>query len=93
MSLWVTPYGAARPEEVVRALGVGQTLDDGGILERTNLEIMDELPESERWLPDIPRLADVELPADEILAMANDAPGRSAAHGELLLPNPLSFET
>ena len=66
-------------------------LDDGGVLERTHLELMDDLPESERWLPEIPRLADDSVEADEVLATAPAE--RPAPVGEPLLANPLSFET
>ena len=91
MSLWITPYGAARPEEVVKTLGLGALLDDGAVIERTDLELMDEIPESERWLPEIPRLADAAVAAEPVLAGA--APERVAPAAEPLLANPLSFET
>jgi hypothetical protein len=41
--LWITPYGAARPEEIVDALGLHALLEAGTVLERTNLELIDEL--------------------------------------------------
>jgi radical SAM-linked protein len=91
MVFWITPYGGARPEEVVKALALGDLLETGAVLERTHLELMDELPQSERWLPEIPRLADAD-DRDEVLvtATAAEAP---APVGQPLLPNPLSFET
>ncbi len=96
MSLWITPYGAARPEEVVRALGLGALLDEGAVLERTDLELMDEIPESERWLPEIPRLADAVALADPALAepvLAGAGAERAAPAADLLVESPLSFET
>ncbi|MCI0685274.1 MAG: TIGR03936 family radical SAM-associated protein [Gemmataceae bacterium] len=93
MALWITPNGAARPEEIVHALGLGALLDQGAVLERTHLELMDELPADERWLPDIPRLADVEAAPEEIVAAAGAAPEPPVAIGQPLIETPLSFET
>jgi radical SAM-linked protein len=42
MELEVTPQGTARPDEILRILGLDQLLTDGGVLERTRLEILDE---------------------------------------------------
>jgi hypothetical protein len=44
MALWITPNGAARPEEVIAALGLQDLLDAGAVIERIDLEIQDELP-------------------------------------------------
>jgi radical SAM-linked protein len=92
MSVWITPNGAARPEEIVHALGLGTLLGQGAVLERTRLELMDELPAAERWLPDIPRLADVEVAPDEVVAAA-ERQERPVAIGQPLIETPLSFET
>jgi radical SAM-linked protein len=43
MDLWITQEGTARADEVVRALGLSTLLDQGYVLERTYLEIADEL--------------------------------------------------
>lgn len=40
--LQVTPTGSARAEEVLRLLGLADLLDEGAVLERTQLEISDE---------------------------------------------------
>jgi radical SAM-linked protein len=99
VALWVTPNGAARPEEVARALGLAEQLEAGAIVERTDLEIVDEQPENERWLPDIPRLIDAAKLQDESgESCAPDDPNipqgrdtRGMPHA--LIPNPLSFDT
>jgi hypothetical protein len=44
MALWITSNGAARPEEVIAALGLTELLDNGAVIERTDLEVYDELP-------------------------------------------------
>jgi radical SAM-linked protein len=93
MALWITPYGAARPEEIVKALGLGALLDEGAVLERTHLELMDELPEHERRLPEIPRLADAEAAADEVVVPAAEMREHAAHSADPLIANPLSFET
>jgi radical SAM-linked protein len=40
--LWVTPKGTARPEEVLRLLGLDELTSGGAIIERTHLELQDE---------------------------------------------------
>jgi radical SAM-linked protein len=52
----VTPNGTARPDEVLRALGVGDLLDEGNIIERCRLQLADECPTSENTAPE-PALA------------------------------------
>jgi radical SAM-linked protein len=104
MALWITPNGAARPEEVARALGLAEQLDAGLIIERTNLELVDEQPEDQRWLPEIPRLIDADVSQDEhsdrgdrgeseeqLQETPQGRQGRGLPHA--LIPNPLSFDT
>jgi radical SAM-linked protein len=43
MDLWVTPNGTARPDEVMGLLGLSDVLESGAVLERTHLELMDEV--------------------------------------------------
>jgi radical SAM-linked protein len=42
MDLEVTPQGTARPDEILRALRLGELLTQGAVLERSTLEIHDE---------------------------------------------------
>lgn len=93
MTVWITPNGAARPEEIVHALGLGALLDQGAVLERTHLELMDDLPVEDRWLPDLPRLIDVEVAAEEIVTVTSTASEHPVAIGQPLIETPLSFET
>lgn len=93
MAVWITPNGAARPEEIVHALGLGALLDRGAVLERTHLELMDDLAAEDRWLPDLPRLADVEAAPGEFVIAAAAASEQPAAIGQPLIETPLSFET
>jgi hypothetical protein len=48
MVLCLTSAGTARPEEVLGLLGLQDLLDAGVILERSRLELHDELPPSLR---------------------------------------------
>ncbi len=43
MGLWVTPNGAARPEELAQLLGLAPLLEHGAYFERTSLELCDEV--------------------------------------------------
>lgn len=42
MDLEVTPQGTARPDEILRVLGLGELLPNGAVLERSTLDIRDE---------------------------------------------------
>ncbi len=46
MKLCLTPAGTARPEEVLAALGLLDLLEAGAVLERSRLELVDEVPPS-----------------------------------------------
>lgn len=97
MALWLTPHGAARPEEVAAAVGVSDPALQESVCERTHLEIIDELPETERWLPPLPRSNEPVAPAeneDAALPPEGEDPPR-AARGlpQALIPNPLSFDS
>jgi radical SAM-linked protein len=47
MALWVTPYGAVRPDEIVQALGLPGIVESEAVLERTDLELADEARDDE----------------------------------------------
>ena len=84
MALWITPNGAARPDEVVIALGLKELLDDGAVIERTDLEVYDELP------PGTPGPPAIQAAIEEI--SANDMelpPERPTA----IISNPMSFDS
>jgi len=62
LDLWVTPYGTARADELLKLLGVDDLLDSGTVLLRRHLEVHDEtepqegddrppegVPESSPW--------------------------------------------
>jgi radical SAM-linked protein len=46
MDLRVTPNGTARPDEVLRLLDLGDLLEAGAVLQRTTLELQDEMQAS-----------------------------------------------
>lgn len=46
IDLWVTPTGTARPDEVLRQLGLDDLLAAGSVLQRTKLELHDETTDS-----------------------------------------------
>lgn len=43
IEMTITPHGTARPEEVLAALGLSHLLEQGAVLERTLLELEDEI--------------------------------------------------
>jgi radical SAM-linked protein len=51
MELWLTQTGTARPDELLTLLGIQDLLDMGAVLERTRLELHDEItPDAESAL-------------------------------------------
>jgi radical SAM-linked protein len=91
-ALWITPDGAARPDEIVKALGLAPLLDAGAVLERTRVELMDEMTADQRWLPAIPRLVDAAITPEEMIVPAT-AEMQSRAEQEALIESPMSYET
>jgi radical SAM-linked protein len=90
MALWISPKGAARPEEVVAALGLKASLDDGAVLERTNLEIIDELP------PGTPlNVPALDTAIEETRRDDRDLPEEASASSRptAIISNPLSFDS
>jgi radical SAM-linked protein len=101
IDLWVTPSGAARPEEVLELLGLARLLE-GAVLERTALELHDESPNPGPVPPAVgdatpARSASEGTPSSARSASAGTAPGSQAAEDEppptALLPGPLSFDS
>ncbi|MBI2803660.1 MAG: DUF2344 domain-containing protein [Planctomycetes bacterium] len=86
MALWITPTGAARPEEVLAALGLQDLLDAGGVIERTDLELYDEMPPDAAPAPVI-QGALKEIGTNDKLA--NVEPPRPTP----IFDSPMSFET
>jgi radical SAM-linked protein len=79
MDLWVTPTGAARPDEVLAALGLADVLAAGAVLERTRLELRDDNP-----TPGPAFGREGEAPAEPPSGSAGASPSR---------PAPLSFKS
>jgi radical SAM-linked protein len=84
MALWITPNGAARPEEIAAGLGLRAWLDDGGVIERTDLEVYDELP------PGIDGPPPMQA-AEEITA--NEPVPEIAARPTAIISSPMSFDS
>ncbi len=92
MVLWVSPYGAARPEEIAEALGLQAVLAGGAVLERTDLELADEATDGAEPPAGLPRHPNTESssPAER----DDQAPDRAAApKPTALITGPLSFDS
>ena len=79
MALWITPNGAARPEEVLTALGLQTLLEAGAVIERTDLEICDELPPGSEGPPRI--VAAIEEISANDRHLPDEPAGRRAPRG------------
>jgi radical SAM-linked protein len=84
MALWITPNGAARPEEVIAALGLKELIDNGAVIERTDLEVFDELPAGTEGPPLI------ESVIEEISASDREMPQERPT---AIFDNPMSFDS
>jgi radical SAM-linked protein len=84
LALWITPNGAARPDEIIIALGLGHLLDAGAVIERTDLEIFDELP------TDIEGPPLIESAIEEICANDREPAERRPT---AIISNPMSFDS
>ncbi len=97
MMLWISPYGAARPEEVVEALGLRDLLERGAVLERTDLELADETIDTTpppAGLPAAPAAPAAEQPTPEN-AEGGDSPEDRppAPRPAAIVTGPLSFDS
>ena len=89
MALWITSNGAARPEEIIAALGLAELLDNGAVIERTDLEVYDELPPgTER--PPLFRSAVEEMNTND-KGEPDETP--IASRPTAIICNPMSFES
>jgi radical SAM-linked protein len=81
LDLWVTPSGTARADELLRLLGVKDVHDDGAVLERTDLEIHDEVAPGQPDEPPVgpPQTAPLEHAA--ALSVADEEPSTPATWG------------
>ena len=91
MALWITPRGAARPEEILAALGLAPLLADGAVLERTDLEIFDELPPG-TLTASVP---DLENAIEETRTDDRESPDEAATsvRPTAIVGDPLSFDS
>jgi radical SAM-linked protein len=92
MTLWITPHGAARPEEVVEALGLHALIEAGAVLERVELELADEITDDVPMPAGLPaRPSTEELPKEE--SDERTASGPSAVRPTAIITGPLSFDS
>ena len=84
MDLWVTQDGSARADELARALGLNHLLEAGAVIERTVLEIVDEIDPSELAAgPSLPTREDraaLERPSEKEAAKPPERPVAATAH-------------
>ena len=101
MDLWVTPYGTARPEEILGLLEIRDLLDGGAVLERTKLALQDEDQTLDSGRADQPEKGTVPLSPRGLspIPPGPPAPGsertgaKSTSRPAPLLPGPLSFDS
>jgi hypothetical protein len=89
--LWITPYGAARPDEVFSALGLAPWLASGAVMERTDLELWDEIPADVAAHAVPVHTTNEQRPARP----ARPMPRQSVAQGTptSLIDNPVTFDS
>jgi radical SAM-linked protein len=72
MALWVLPEGTARADEVVTALALGHLLDNGGVLERTDLLLVDEMDSEEVARAPTRPPGERTVPTDKVPVLARE---------------------
>lgn len=92
MTLWVTPYGAARPDEILQALGLASIIESGVVLERTDLELADEARDDQPLPAGLPMQPSREesLPKDRS-DTTDERP--QASRPTAINAGPMSFDT
>jgi radical SAM-linked protein len=88
MLLWVTPNGAARPDEILGLLHLSELVDSGVPVERHVLELHDEIQDPGP-LPEILASRQLALPRPE----HQREPAETAARPTALISGPLSFDS
>ncbi len=83
MALWVTPYGAVRPDEIVQALGLPGIVESGAVLERTDLELADEAGDDE------PLPAGLPMQPSTKETMPKETGDRTADRTQAAAPTPI----
>ena len=103
MVLWVTPNGAARPEEILHLVGLEHLLQAGVVITRTDLELHDEVvagdgpalePPAGHGRHNQPNHSPVTgLSAFQGRSSAPPAEVEPRARPTSLLPGPLTFDS
>jgi radical SAM-linked protein len=102
MALWVTPYGAARPDEVLGLLGLADLSETGAVIERIHLELHDEVSavagDGTGVAGPPPRPVSNHITESAPLATQGSVPEsraemESPSRPTALIPGPLSFES
>lgn len=88
LDLWITPTGAARPDEIVQLLGLSDLLAAGGVFERTVLELDDETESEEPS-----ELTEHSLPEPPAEPVANGAPADRAPAATSAILDPVSGQS
>lgn len=96
---WMTPFGTAKPDEVLRLLGLHHLVEQGSVLERYDLELIDEAPADAPPVPLVDPKAiisttmkDIAVPA-EPLSREDSSDDAGSQRPTSLIEGPMSFET
>jgi radical SAM-linked protein len=85
IELWITPDGSARADEIIHALGLGPALEVGGVIERTYLELHDEVDPADAGpapiLPSRDQRGAYERPLNRPVARPEKQPTHAAHWG------------
>jgi len=95
MVFWVTPQGAARPEEVLGRLGLDDLIEAGGVIERSYLELHDEVSGAGASVAaaPVPTFSEQFFATESSNTRGQQPESRLASRPTALIPGPLSFES
>jgi len=94
-TLWMTPFGTAKPDEVLQLLTMDHLPDHGAILERYDLELLDEVGPDAPPPPLVDPKAIISTTMDDIAVPPRASPPeeKPSSRPTSLIEGPMSFET
>lgn len=94
-TLWMTPFGTGKPDEILQLLTLDHLPEQGAILERYDLELLDEVGPDAPPPPLVDPKAIISTTTDDIAVPPRASPPeeKPSSRPTSLIEGPMSFET
>ncbi len=93
MELWMSPNGAARPEEICQLLGLDDVLAAGAVIERHYLELQDEVATATRMPANLGASKHTNTGLSAPASSAEAAAAHGAPQPTSLIDSPMAFDS